>query len=272
MEEVEQLEQVEQARNTKKHRAYSFTWNNYPPNYEEIINGTGGTSVYQLEEAPETGKLHVQGCIKFKNPRSFKALQDTFVGAHIEICKNWIASVNYCSKEATRAQIGPLVGKELYPWQAEIMDIIEEIPNDRSIHWYWEEDGCVGKTTLAKHICLNRKDAIYLTGKAADMKYGIMSMKVKPKVVILDFSRSQEEYISYQGIEEIKNGIFFNTKYESGMCIFDCPHVICFSNFPPQIEKLSLDRWLISRIGEQKIEVLPLPKIDEFVEQLDNII
>ena len=37
----------------------------------------------------------------------------------------------------------------------------------------------------------------------------------------MDFTRDVEEYVSYQAIEAIKNGIFYNTKYESKMITYN---------------------------------------------------
>ena len=64
----------------------------------------------------------------------------------------------------------------------------------------------------------------------------------------MDFTRDVEEYVSYQAIEAIKNGIFYNTKYESKMITYNSPHVIIFANFFPDITKLSSDRWVIREL------------------------
>lgn len=68
------------------------------------------------------------------------------------------------------------------------------------------------------------------------MKYGVTAWleEHKLEVIFLDYTRSLENYISYEGLEQIKNGIFFNTKYESKMVTYPTPHVICFANFLPQ--------------------------------------
>lgn len=95
------------------------------------------------------------------------------------------------------------------------------------------------------------------------MKYAITCMKIKPRVILIDYARDQESHISWQGIEEIKNGIFFNSKYESSMVIYNSPHVICFANFKPQEYKLSKDRWNILDVNEPRIKVDPLDAIFE---------
>ena len=44
-----------------------------------------------------------------------------------------------------------------------------------------------------------------------------------------------------------------NTKYETGMKLFNSPHLIVFSNFYPDTDKLSADRWKIALINESKL-------------------
>ena len=44
-------------------------------------------------------------------------------------------------------------------------------------------------------------------------------------------------------IEEIKNGCFASSKYESKMVIMNSPHILCFANELPDTQKLSRDRW-----------------------------
>lgn len=58
-----------------------------------------------------------------------------------------------------------------------------------------------------------------------------------------------ENYVSYEAIESVKDGIFFSGKYESGMTIFNQPHIICFANFAPDIGKMSSDRWKIFELS-----------------------
>jgi len=239
-------------------RNFLCTWNNYPEDWKDIIKGCGAIDYSaQREKGKDAEKEHIQFCVRFAEARQFTAIQKMFVGAHIEIAKDWVKCYAYCQKKDTQVEAGivapekyvcrdPLEGKVLRPIQKEILDLVNRQADDRSIHWFWDPLGAMGKTTIAKHICMHNAGAIYLTGKSADMKYGVMSWLSSGKnlkVVLIDLTRSVEAYVSYQGIEEIKNGIFYNTKYESGMCMFDNPHVIILSNFLPEVDALREDRW-----------------------------
>lgn len=72
--------------------------------------------------------------------------------------------------------------------------------------------------------------------------------------IIIDLSRSMEDHVPYEAIEDIKNGIFFSGKYESKMIVRNNPIVIIFANFEPDTSKLSKDRWVITKIKK------PLPE------------
>lgn len=114
----------------------------------------------------------------------------------------------------------------------------------------------MGKTTLAKHLCLKYKnEIIFLSGKANDIKYAVFEFTKKKtlRCAIFHYTRSNEQFVSYEAIESIKDGIFFNNKYESAQVIYDCPHIIVFANFQPNYGSLSKDRWKINIISEKGI-------------------
>lgn len=80
------------------------------------------------------------------------------------------------------------------------------------------------------------------------MVKGVLDRKVKLRIVIWDVPRYSLDYINYAAMEEVKNGCFASTKYESGMCVFRNPHVVVFANAPPDYAKMSKDRWCVFRI------------------------
>jgi len=145
----------------------------------------------------------------------------------------------------------PLAGKVLRPFQQTVMDIIDvEEPDERIIYWFWETIGNVGKTALCKHICLKYpKRVLIVNGKQSDMFNAVLSFKEStgdyPSIIIIDIPRSMINYVSWGGIEKIKDGLFYSGKYEGGQCVFNCPHVVCFANSAPNMELLSEDRWRV---------------------------
>lgn len=227
----------------------------------------GGEFVVQLEKGADEETPHMQGYVRFPSQRKFSAVKKIWPRGHIEKAKGSVRqNVAYCTKKDTRVDgpltnlseefmppeevKDPLEGKELYRWQHQVKQILEDdcAVGDRTIYWFWEDSGNVGKTSLAKHLCLTFRRTFYTSGKAGDVKYAIAQMPHKPKTVLWDVPRTMERFVSYQGIEEVKNGIFFSGKYESGTVMFNTPHVIVFANFPPDRSKLSEDRWDVYQV------------------------
>lgn len=258
-------------------RLWFFTFNNYEKNdLEKLLNFCKCECIdwnFQ-EETGENGTPHLQGVIEFANARTFDSLKNKFKAIHWEKAKNKKAAIQYCLKEETRTGEqftktkkikDPLDGKDLKWWQIEVMDLMKTEPDDRKIYWYYDLKGGCGKTSLAKSLCIRYPNQIlYIGGKTADIKYGVKTFlentQNELKMCIFDFVRTCENFISYDGIESIKNGIFYNTKYESGMVIYDIPHIIIFANFEPDKKKLSEDRWNIINLNE---ELGDLSEIDD---------
>lgn len=250
-------------------KKWVFTLNNYSDEQlvllKQRLEIMGEKYIVGKEVGEECGTPHLQGWVVFKN----RTRPITSVGIkeiHWEKQKGTDQQcIDYCQKEGNvwiakgcgevkKRLKDPLEGKELYPWQQFVLDLIKEEPNDRDIYWFWEPIGNIGKTSLIKHIVMNNDNCTVVDGKAADAIHGITEMVRKgndPKVVFMDIVRTQEGRISYAAIEKIKNGMFFNTKYETGMVLYDCPHVIVFANWPPDIHALSKDRWQIYTIDDK---------------------
>lgn len=257
-------------------KGWCFTWNNPILKGEDILtqkfHSVGASYIFQLEKGEKEGVPHFQGYVKFISKIRPDSL-DLPKQIHWEKRRGTEQqAVDYCRKLDTstgqkwtnmkfpKPVKDPLCGKSLFAWQSDVLSVISGEPDDRKIYWYWEATGGTGKTSLAKHICLSR-NALVLSGKAADVKCGVSQHLEKHKeidVVIFDFVRSNEDFISYEAIEAVKNGIFFSGKYESSMQVFNSPHVICMANFPPEESKLSSDRWIIQHIQSEASYAMPL--------------
>lgn len=248
---------------------WCFTLNNYTddiissivPIFKEFCK-----IAFYSKEIGESGTPHLQGYLEFKTKKRplsvFSGICDKF---HFEKAKgNLKDNIEYCSKQNDLEVITGNIPKplkvlkteDLYPFQKKILDIIKQEPDDRTINWFYEREGNVGKTSFSKYLCVNH-NAIYLSGKATDCFYAIQQYiehnKFAPEIVILDIPRCNIDYTSYLAIEKIKDGIFFSGKYEGGMVVFNPPHILCFSNEKPDMEKLSNDRWKIYKIKNRDI-------------------
>lgn len=203
---------------------------------------------------------HIQGAFILRTKKRWETIKKLLGDKTIHIekmrAKKVLEALHYCFKEGntilTNIDHPYKVTIELYDWQKRILRILDKDPDDRTIHWIWEPKGCTGKTVFQKYLYTTREDIISLSGKAADMKHAICLYKETnlrlPKIVLINIPRSNLDFVSYAGIEQIKDMYFFSGKYETGMVCGRCPHVVCFANDEPFKEKLSLDRWNIQRI------------------------
>lgn len=253
-------------------RAWSFTWNNYTE--DDIIyikNLSYNYLIYGKEVGEEKNTPHLQGFIYFSNGKNFERVRKLFKNNHVEDTKCIPASINYCMKEGDYYEYGtkPQQGKKKEPeeeidlikpdrpWQSDIMQLISEKPDYRSIYWYWDSIGNTGKSAFTKYLCAT-KDALCVSGKSNDCKYAIVKYKEQkkkyPNIIIFDIPRTNIDYLNYEAIESIKNGCFFSGKYECAQVIMNCPHVIIFANSPPQEYKLSADRWNIIKIDSDLLD------------------
>lgn len=147
----------------------------------------------------------------------------------------------------TKHVIRTLETDSLYDWQRKQLLVVGEDPDDRSITWIWDEKGRTGKSSFCKYLCLKHK-AIIVGGRDCDMKYAVSEYTKNtgkyPKIVLIDLARAfKVGKFSYTGIEDIKNGCFFTSKYESGMCMGNPPHIIVFANIEPEYDKMTKDKW-----------------------------
>lgn len=211
---------------------------------------------FQLERG-ENGTDHYQGCVYFKNAVSFNTVKELSEVIHWEKCKSWKAAVEYCTKKDTRIG-GPwkygFEEDDFDPmpdptgWQKELLDMLDNEPSNREIFWCWEDKGKMGKSSFTVWL-LDNRDAFACQGKASDIMYALCELPKFPKIIILDIPRSNDELlISYQLIEQLKNGYMFSGKYKGKLIRFNPPHVVIFANKPPEYEKLSADRWRVYKI------------------------
>lgn len=259
--------------NTKSRRV-CFTLFNYEPSEMEQMEQRFRSLRFIVgeEECPTTKKKHLQGYVEATNPRSFLSWKK-LIGhqAHIEKARgNTYENYQYCSKD--NHFITNIEKKTIIPynerireklltkyenvvwrdWQQNIIDLCKTKPDDRTIHWFWEPSGNVGKSFLAKYLFITNR-VLLGGGKSADILY-ILSKYIEeekdcPEVLIIDIPRSSYDYVNYALIENIKNGLVNSPKYESKTLLLDDMHIICFANEPPKMDELSKDRWNIIRLN-----------------------
>ncbi len=240
---------------------WCFTFNNYTE--EEFCSICSICSVscrYAIigREISKSGTKHLQGYIEFKTKnRPISIFKNTKI--HFEKCRGTkLENIKYCSKEDKNAWIYPVPYKidlkksDFYEWENILYNIVIKEPHQRLIYWFYDEQGCSGKTTFSKWLYMNLPSVAVLSGTAGDMKNGIIEYEQMqgqlPNTIIMNIPRTKKNYMSWTGIEEIKDMFFFSGKYHGGFVCGKPPHLICLANSLPDVSKVSLDRWAIYHI------------------------
>lgn len=254
------------------------------------VAGKKGRFIFQLEctersEEEREGaggydNWHYQGYLKVSNkrrPRTVGAeLGEGFPGIQFNVCSTNGQSAlrDYCMKRDGSYRAGPWceegevkvkeeykgddLPSSLYPWQDSISKIVVTKPDDRTINWVHDEVGGIGKTKLVKKLCFEGKgDVVFLSfGNASDLLYQVVK-RGERKVYLLDLQRTKSKNWHmddiYAALEAIKNGMVFSTKYDGGELMMDPPHVWVFSNYMPEREKMSKDRFKIWRVQNKEL-------------------
>lgn len=276
-------------------KKWLFVLNNWTKDDTDKISNEAHTEVPLLifqSEIGENGTKHLQGYLEFKFKKRPKDFYSIILGhnrTHWEKAKGTRdQNVAYCSKNDTydgdiRYQRGlpeKLVLMERTDMRADQLAIADKykLAEDpkfgRQIHWYWEAKGGWGKSILTIYM-VDQMGAILLGGANKDALYGIAAYVHKheqgPPIVIFDIPRINRGKLSYQSLEYIKNGCFFNGKYESSMVRYNKPHILVFANCEPDYESLSPDRWDVTQLDPPIVEIQPEndPGLREQIDEID---
>lgn len=246
-------------------KKWVFTLNNYTEQditkILETCNAFCEKYGFQTE-AGENGTPHLQGAIWLKKAMRWSELKLSS-NMHWEKMKSDVGSNNYVQKEDSytgrRWNFGltpppkPLkIISKLYPWQQGVLDIYNTEPDDRLVYWFWEHKGGTGKSAFVKYMVKTHNVLFCNGGKTKDLINLVFNQDMDAtKCIIWDLPRENEGFVSSSTVEAVKNGMVCNTKFETGVKLFNSPHVIIFSNFPPASkEGLSADRWVVREIGK----------------------
>lgn len=184
----------------------------------------------------------------------------------LQLCKSAYDVVQLAINTTHAAMAGPLITAwkacrppivrevkqyDLYAWQQLTLNlnILYNIPNDRMVPWIYDPIGDSGKSWLGDYLmashnsCVvtttNVKDALYLVKKHTE-QFG------QPPLIVFDMSRSTNVKGVYAAAESLKSLCATSGKFDSSSLDFTKHSmVIIFSNSPPNIEALSMDRWIV---------------------------
>lgn len=133
-----------------------------------------------------------------------------------------------------------------FRWQLRFAVFLDGTPpDDRKITYVLDPIGGTGKSKFVKWAASARG---WMVACANDRKNNA-SMYWGQRTVLVDVPR--DERLDYVCLEKLKDGMMVQTKYETTLKSYDSPHLIVFSNQPPELWRLSHDRWnVITDLGD----------------------
>lgn len=240
-------------------KRWCFTFNNYEESdissIVPILETNCKFGIFSKEVGKKNGTPHLQGYCEFVNK-----IRPSSLGLSKKIhfeksLGNRQQNVDYCSKDCdvvwSKGLPKPIkVIENLYSWQKAILEIYKEPVDDRKVYWYWSERGNIGKSAFIKYMIVKHKILFCSGGKYTDIMNLVFNQNMDEcNCIMFDIPRANRGCISYASLESIKNGMVCNTKYETGVKVFNSPHVFVFANFKPDdMEQLSPDRWVITEL------------------------
>lgn len=168
-------------------------------------------------------------------------------------------------------------------WQKEFIEIFSKRPvkaDKRLIHWYFNRSGSVGKTDLVKWLIINEKTKwIFIKGthtkrNATTAIANAIADGWDAHGALIDIPCGDEirQRELYTIIECLKDGMITTEKYNNkSMPPFPAPHVVIFSNLPPDTSSrnLKIDRWRIIELVQDDEGIINAEKRDPKLYQRD---
>lgn len=252
---------------------------------------------FQVERGKVEEKRHFQALVYIK-----KKTRATAVARHLRACAEGKIQLDvspvgdgrvkamkrYTTKCDTRIE-GPFSNKPIYmgadlvcveatptPMQKQVLDILATKPDDRTINYFWDEKGNIGKSKLCKYLAFYKKAKVIKVTTAERLASAICKAGAFGAYAV-DIPRTVDTEKSITGVFEVleglKNGHVIDNMYGSDNELFmDSPHVFVFANYPPDKSRMSQDRWNVINLN---IEIGPLfgeemNVVDGEPEELDD--
>lgn len=170
-----------------------------------------------------------------------------------------------------------ITSSQFYSWQLELLQELNNPPDDRKVLWYVDPKGNTGKTSMLKYLRHHLNAFTYTIEDAKNVgqylrnhhkKYGTAYTIVA--IDIPKSSKNGENFNICTQAENFKNGEFSAPKYMSEIIFMPEVHVLIFSNYKPNIYGLSSDRWVIREIARQDQDVKVVVDYDVYSEPSDE--
>lgn len=250
-------------------RKWSVVLNNYTE--EELTHitqvKTCNARAKICKEVGESGTPHLQCYFEFPNAIQLNTLKDKILESNRAHCepayKCQLANLRYCTKgDVVRDDFpdnsykGEDLPKEadLYPWQKQIIEIIKKPKdNNRKLIWIVDEQGNKGKSMFGKYLEFHNRNVCYSRiSRSSDI---LTSVQEHYTTYYFDFPRTLgPTFCPFTALECVLDGVVDDCKLKKAprKLRFAPPWVIVVSNFRPEYDKLSQDRWQMYFIDKHK--------------------
>lgn len=162
--------------------------------------------------------------------------------------------------------------KVLLPFQKSIIDKLDNW-DTRYINYVYQKKGKVGKSRLCSYIRDYKLGkvlpTIFENGK--DLMRIVMCVPTNRNYFFDMPKAMKKENLCgfYSAIEEIKNGYAWDDRYTFKEKTFDCPNIWIFSNQPPNLNWLSMDRWIFWTVNNTTLKLEEF-NMNEMIELSNN--
>lgn len=200
------------------------------------------------KETGQGGYEHWQ--VRLATNLTFDQLKNVFPEAHIEQSTEWgdyeRKEANFVCSEDTTDILRCRYGK-LRENQRRIMEHVYR-QSDRGITVVYDPKGNTGKSFLCRYL-FERNIGFYVPPTVRNTQ-GIIQYVASgyrgQRVIVIDIPRSSKWTNElYEGIEAIKDGLVYDTRYSAKMRDIWGVKILCLTNTLPQLDALSSDRWTI---------------------------
>lgn len=222
---------------------------------------------FQMERAPTTDRLHYQGRFSLKEKlRKWNAVALVCVGDYKDMSIKPTSNANkgnefYVTKTETRVE-GPWTDRDppklrsvekmvtLRPWQEQLKNLL--LPYDqRCVNVLIDPAGNSGKTSFLKYMNVYHQ-ATWIPPLYAMKDIMQFAMSIPPsKIYIINMPRAMNKTQLgefYAGMEQMKDGMLYDTRYKGRQLIMDEPNILILTNTEPEMDFLSKDRWNLWKI------------------------
>lgn len=234
---------------------------------------------FQLEKGEKENYVHWQGRFSLRTKKRKKELIKLFKSLLLtEWDGVWFtptsnpntSNFNYVLKLDTRID-GPWTDKDeerfdtiqlqifkkqkLHQWQ-EMIKLKCQTYNDRWIDLIYDPLGNSGKSIFAEYLEYEGlAEEIPPFRMMDDLFQWVCCRKTKP-CYIVDLPRGMKKdklADFYSGIEVIKNGVAYDKRYRAKKIRFNRPRIFVFTNTLPAFKLMSIDRWVVWTIKDNKL-------------------